>query len=36
MKLMEFIRACDSGARPSSCKSMKKSSYEEVDVALLQ
>jgi hypothetical protein len=33
---MEFLRDCDSGAGHSNCKSMKKSSYEEVDVALLQ
>jgi hypothetical protein len=36
MKLMEFVRDCDSGAGPSNGKSMKKSSDEEVDVALLQ
>jgi hypothetical protein len=36
MKLMEFVRGCNSGAGPSSCESMKKSLYEEVDVALHQ
>jgi hypothetical protein len=36
MKSMEFVRDCDSGAGPSNCKSMKKSSYEDVDVALFQ
>jgi hypothetical protein len=36
MKLMEFARDCGSAAGPSNCKSMKNSSYEEVDVALLQ
>jgi hypothetical protein len=36
MKLMEFIRDCDSGAEPFNCKSIKKSSYEEVDVTVLQ
>jgi hypothetical protein len=33
---MEFVRDCDSGAGPSNCKSMKKSSYKEADDALLQ
>jgi hypothetical protein len=33
---IEFVRDCDSGAGPSNCKSMKKSSYEEVDLALLR
>jgi hypothetical protein len=36
MKITEFVRDCDSGAGPYNCKSMKKSSYEEVDVAVLQ
>jgi hypothetical protein len=36
MKLMEFVWDCDSGARPSNCKSMRKSSYDEVDVAVRQ
>jgi hypothetical protein len=36
MKLKEFVRDCDSGAGPSNCKSMRKSSDEEVDFALLQ
>jgi hypothetical protein len=34
MKLMEFVWDCDSGAGPSNCKTMKSSSYEEMDVAL--
>jgi hypothetical protein len=33
---MEFVRDSDSGAGPSNRKTMKKSSYEEVNVALLQ
>jgi hypothetical protein len=36
IKLMEFLGDCDSGAGSSNCKSMKKSSYKEMDVALLQ
>jgi hypothetical protein len=36
MKLMGHVRDYDSGAGPSNHKSMKKSSYEEVDVALRQ
>jgi hypothetical protein len=36
MKFMEFVRDSVSGAKPSICKSMKKSSYKEVDAALLQ
>jgi hypothetical protein len=36
MKLMGFVRDCDSGAGPCNCKTMKSSSYEEVDVARLQ
>jgi hypothetical protein len=35
MKLIEFVRDCDSSAGPSNHKSMKKS-YKEVDFALLQ
>jgi uncharacterized protein YoxC len=27
MKLIEFVRDCDSGAGPSNCKSMTKSSF---------
>jgi hypothetical protein len=36
IKVMDFVRDYDSGAGPSNCKSMKKSSYKVVDVALLQ
>jgi hypothetical protein len=36
MKFMEFVKHCDSGAGPSNHKSIRKSSYDEVDVALLQ
>jgi hypothetical protein len=36
IKPMEFVRDWYSGAKPSNCKTMKKSSHEEVDVALLQ
>jgi hypothetical protein len=35
MKLMEFVKDCDSDG-PSNRKSMKKSSYKEVDFELLQ
>ena len=34
-KLEEFTRSCDSGAGPSERKSMKSSSYESLDTALL-
>jgi hypothetical protein len=36
VKLMEFVSDCGSGAGSFNCKSMKKSLYKEVDVALLQ
>jgi hypothetical protein len=32
---MEFLQICDD-AGPSNCKSIKKSSHEEVDADLLQ
>lgn len=35
-KLEKFARDCDSGAGPSRRKSMKKSTYENLDIALLQ
>jgi hypothetical protein len=35
MKLMEFVRGCDSDPGPSNHKSMKKSLYREMDVTLL-
>jgi hypothetical protein len=36
MKLMESFSNCDSGAGPSSCKSIRQSLHKEVGVALLQ
>jgi hypothetical protein len=36
MKLMKFVKGCDSGARPSNNMRTKKSSYKDVDVSLLQ
>jgi hypothetical protein len=33
---MESVRECVIDVGPSNCNSMKKSSYEEVDIALLQ
>jgi hypothetical protein len=32
---MEFARDCDSGAAASNCKNVRKSSNENLDVALL-